>query len=81
MNLLFTVLRNKTPFTTSKTLIIRNLMKLHNPRVGQVPPIGAILFFGIWDLVFFEAANYSSCPVKKYFVVQKLELWRCELKS
>ena len=30
MNLLLTVLRNKTPFTASKTLIIRDLKKLHN---------------------------------------------------
>ena len=57
MNLLLTVLRNKTPLTASKTLIIRDLKKLHDPGGGQVPPIGAILFFGIRDLVYLEATN------------------------
>ena len=27
------------------------------------------------------ATNYATCPVKKGFVVQKIELWRCWLKS
>ena len=34
MNLLLTILLNKTPFTASKTLIIRDLKKLHNPGDG-----------------------------------------------
>ena len=54
MNLLLTVLRNKTPFTASKTLIIRDLKKLHNPRDVQVPLIGAILFLEIRDLAYLE---------------------------
>ena len=57
MNLLLTVLRNKTPFTASKTLIIRDLKKLHNPGDSQVPLIGTILFLEIRDLVYLEATN------------------------
>ena len=57
MNLLLTVLRNKTPITASKTLIIRDLKKLHNSGDGQVPLIGTILFFGIRNLACFEATN------------------------
>ena len=57
MNLLLTVLGNKTPYTASKTLIIRNLKELHNLGDGYVPPIGAILFFGIRDLVYLEATS------------------------
>ena len=51
MNSLLAVLRNKTPFTALKTLIIRDLKKLHNPGDGQVPLIGNILFLEIRDLV------------------------------
>ena len=35
MNLLLTVLWNKTPFTATKTLIIRDLKKLHNLEVTR----------------------------------------------
>ena len=57
MNLLFTVLRNKTSFTASKTLIIRDLKKLHIPEDGQVPLIGTILFLEMRDLVYLKATN------------------------
>ena len=57
MNLLLMVLWNKTPFTTSKTLIIRDSKKLHNPGDGQVPLIGTILFLEIRDLAYLEATN------------------------
>ena len=57
MNFLLTVLRNKTPFTASKTLIIHDLKKLHNPGDGQVSLIGAILFFGIRVLAYLEATS------------------------
>ena len=57
MNLLLTVLLNITRFTESKTLIIHDLKKLHNPGHRQVPPIGAILFFEIRVLPYFEATN------------------------
>ena len=57
MNLLLTVLLKKTPVTASKTLIIRDLKKLHNPGDGQVPPIDAILFFEIRVLAYLEATN------------------------
>ena len=43
---LFTILRNKTPFTASKTLIIPNSKKLQNSGDDQVPTMGAILFSG-----------------------------------
>ena len=45
INLLLTVLRNKTPFAASEILIIRNLKTLHNPGDGQVPLIGAIFLW------------------------------------
>ena len=57
MNLLLAVLWNKTPLTASKTLIIRDLKKLHNPGDGQVPLIGAILFLEIRDLAFLETKH------------------------
>ena len=58
--LLLTVLRNKTPFTAPKTLIIRDLKKLHNPGDGQVLVIGTILFLQIRDLVYLEATNQQQ---------------------
>ena len=57
MNLLLTVLLNKTSFTASKTLIIRELKKLHNQGDGQIPLTGTILFLEIRDLVYLEATN------------------------
>ena len=79
MNLLLTDLRNKTSFTASKTLIIHDLKKLHNPGDDQVPLIGTILFLEIRDLYSLSwsnklATNYATSPVKKCFVVQKLVL-------